>query len=789
MPLEPIQLDDLNWTDLTKTARDQIASTSRGEWTLHAPVDPGITFLELFAAQLEQRLYWMDQPSQARTAALLKLADIGRHPVGIAATVLMFRSPDGKAATVSSGTVVKLRDDQRDDSDQIAFSTVRELKVLPVCEQQPARTRVLGRTETLPPVVTLIVEGKDQTINLQAGRTPCLLAATGSASETEIVFWLTNDEAVQGEVSILFDIDCPSRIQPQWIADFSVDEDSNAEVAPAASLSWGYWSGGEFHELQKTQVSDGTNGLRRSGIVRLTIPSAGWHMDSGGHANLSSGVGLQHPFRLRLRASKATFTYLPRVKQIVPNVVIARHKRSQLIDSAKLGADEKTATLNQVISWRPLPGNTLSLPKDRFGDFPVAQSEWTEREEFPDMEDEEHYGWHRLPVPLKLRLLERGTHPEQSVWHMWTVVDDLSQSGPGDRHFVVDRLLGLLQFGDGLTGRIPLPFRSSSESSSVKFKLEYDVGGGARGNLPTSRPWISVAPDDFDSILADHANVDEWTAVNVVPAVDGAQPESIEAASNRARQSIRRRDRAITRDDIEQLATSTPGVAIRRAHAAIGFLPQNPCTPVPGAVTVFVVPDLPASLHRFFDRSCDDDLVALRADPAALGAVAEYLDRFRMLTHEIHVRSPQFVEVALHVEIEGSPFSQDDVRTAILESLQNYLHPLFGGPTGGGWPFGEPIRPSELVRRTQHVIDEDLHVQAVKVALLEGTEDSPRPTSQAGCRKEASCKSEPSDFVVSGNLKFEGCSDIAIPPHALVALRKVTVAFAESRMNRSGGVF
>ena len=65
MALEPLILDDLTWDDLVQAARSRIPAASRGAWTLHAPVDPGITLLELFAAQLEERLFWLDQPCDA----------------------------------------------------------------------------------------------------------------------------------------------------------------------------------------------------------------------------------------------------------------------------------------------------------------------------------------------------------------------------------------------------------------------------------------------------------------------------------------------------------------------------------------------------------------------------------------------------------------------------------------------------------------------------------------------------------------------------------------------------
>jgi hypothetical protein len=55
MVLDTLQLADVTWDDLVALARRRIPAITRGEWTLHAPVDPGITMLELFAWLLEQR--------------------------------------------------------------------------------------------------------------------------------------------------------------------------------------------------------------------------------------------------------------------------------------------------------------------------------------------------------------------------------------------------------------------------------------------------------------------------------------------------------------------------------------------------------------------------------------------------------------------------------------------------------------------------------------------------------------------------------------------------------------
>ena len=54
MTIENLRLDDLNWTDMVQAIRSRIAVVSGEDWTLHSPVDPGVTLLELFAYLLEQ---------------------------------------------------------------------------------------------------------------------------------------------------------------------------------------------------------------------------------------------------------------------------------------------------------------------------------------------------------------------------------------------------------------------------------------------------------------------------------------------------------------------------------------------------------------------------------------------------------------------------------------------------------------------------------------------------------------------------------------------------------------
>ena len=46
MALDRVVLDDLDWKGMVDAIRRRIPAASDGQWTLHAPVDPGVTLLE-----------------------------------------------------------------------------------------------------------------------------------------------------------------------------------------------------------------------------------------------------------------------------------------------------------------------------------------------------------------------------------------------------------------------------------------------------------------------------------------------------------------------------------------------------------------------------------------------------------------------------------------------------------------------------------------------------------------------------------------------------------------------
>jgi predicted phage baseplate assembly protein len=261
--------------------------------------------------------------------------------------------------------------------------------------------------------------------------------------------------------------------------------------------------------------------------------------------------------------------------------------------------------------------------------------------------------------------------------------------------FEVDRDAGRLRFGDGLTGRVPRP----RETTIPNVSIDYAVGGGEQGNLGAGLGWVHEATG--------------LAVANLVDVSGGAEPETPRAASERIASALRRPTRAIVAADYEELALTTPGLAIRRAHAAVGYSSLSPCIPVPGMVTVFVVPFAP---REDANELVEDAYVATpQPDPGALLEMRARLDNARLVTHEVCVRGPLYRAARVKIEIVADTGEPAELRRVVAKRVARYLDPLVGGDDGAGWPFGEPLRQSAILRIAQAAIRTEGTV--VRVAL------------------------------------------------------------------------
>jgi uncharacterized phage protein gp47/JayE len=281
------------------------------------------------------------------------------------------------------------------------------------------------------------------------------------------------------------------------------------------------------------------------------------------------------------------------------------------------------------------------------------------------------------------------------VWVRWRTVADFLESTPTSRDYVLDRVLGTVQFGDGRRGMVP-PIGVDN------LKANYQFGGGAHGN---------VAADTVISLKTTVAGVDKVT--NHEPAGGGADTELLDKALERGPQAIKHRNRAIAREDFEWLA--------RQASNDIAKVKCLPTTNQDGEfetgwVVVIIAPHsqeaqpLPsAELIRQVQRYLSDRC------PNVVSAAKKLL-----------VTGPAYVEVSVTAEVFATSIDViSQVQSETIKSLKKFLHPLTGGPEDTGWDFGRLVCLSDIMALLEALPNVD-HVDNVTMQLRDGITNAAR---------------------------------------------------------------
>jgi hypothetical protein len=269
------------------------------------------------------------------------------------------------------------------------------------------------------------------------------------------------------------------------------------------------------------------------------------------------------------------------------------------------------------------------------------------------------------------------TGEAREVWVRWQAREHFFFSGPDDRHYLVERSRGRLIFSDGHHGRLP-----PVGVNNIRAR-RYQAGGGLAGNVPAGA---------INQLLAAAPFVQRVS--NPRAAEGGAEAETMDAVQIRGPQRIRHRGRALAARDYEALALeATPGVAIARALSATA---PN-LRPAAGWVTVIIVPQSqdPQPRPSFELRRQVHRYLAERT-PATVSAA------------RIGVIGPTYLPIGVAAIIVPRELGLAGlVESRARAALHAFLHPLYGGPDGRGWPFGRDVYLSDVAALLEAVAGVD----------------------------------------------------------------------------------
>ena len=624
------------------------------EWTNPVPGDPGRTIVELFAWLTDTLLYRVNLIPERQRLAFLRLLGVQMRPATAARTIvsIAFDAPDNTAAQfLPALTRIK---------GSTTFEARSEVTVLPLvaetyskrplsADEQASMSDKIAQLSRLYPVsgsavpyltTPVFPDGKPDADGFDLVHDTidqalwyALLVPLEQATDfgpTIDAVKTTLGQSVSGGPQYLNVAFSPKLSLPTFGEDVgartpigSVWEVTTQDPMNANGVAY----------LPLTVVSDTTQGLTTDGVVRLSLPSKAsfYAPPNDVRRDVDAGTGDKPP-RLDDPTKSARLVAWLRLR---PTVDLDSFPISWSgINGVEV--DQRQTTAGLIVGQSSgQPNQTVALP-----------SGGIEADTFLLQVEEAGLGFRR-----------------------WRQIDDLALAAVQDPVYAFDPEAGTVTFGDGVRGRIP--------ARGARFRVEQmRVGGGVAGNLARgSLTQVQVSP-------APVAKLKVWQPL---AASGGQDAETLEQAERRIPALFRNRDRAVTADDYQQLAATTPGVRVGRVEVLPLFKPQERRSDVPGVVSVMALP-----WRLGFDAPYP------RVDRPFIETVFQRLSDRKPLGTELYVIGCEYVPLAIAVGIDN-PGGKEETNTAVKDALKQFLFCLApGGPQNQGWPLGRTVKRREL---------------------------------------------------------------------------------------------
>jgi predicted phage baseplate assembly protein len=668
MPILPPGLDDRRFDDLVEDLIARIPAHTP-EWTNPRLGDPGRTLIELFAWLGDTLLYRANLIPERQRLVFLSLLGIGLKPARAAAGIvsLAYAQPtERRAITLRPGARV---------NGPALFETLDETTVLPVSGEAYIK-RSLSEAEAtqageliagLARIHRISGSAKGyQTMPVfDAGRAePAGIDVFAESADHALWIALLAPEAPQPEQQTAVNDDvrsalgggdtgAPALISIGVVPALKLPEALEEVSAPSpVPVMWEITTQGrttfetDYLTLDPLAGADGTNGLTRPGVLRLSLPDESliWAPSNDVAENPAAGVGDTPP---RIddagRASRllAWLRLRPRTGQQVDRLPLT------WVGINATGIDQRTTLSGRVL------GVSTGAADQAFA-LPQGSVD---------------------PATLQVQAEEpgRGYQP-------WYRVDDLTAIS-GDARvareaaaFELDAEAGTLRLGDGVRGRVP--------ERQMRVRLASGrFGGGRAGNLPANS-LTEIAATRIDGSPAPALKVAQPLAT-----IGGGDAETIAGAQRRIPSYLRHRERAVTVEDYNALAFEAPGVDVARVDLLPRFKPHDRRPGVPGVVSVMALPAQALSGPP-----------NPRPDRPFIERLHAHLSARTPLATELYVIGCEYVPLGLATTVtirEGH--DRDATLFAVREALKRLLWPLPpGGIDGGGWPLGRDVREREI---------------------------------------------------------------------------------------------
>ncbi len=303
------------------------------------------------------------------------------------------------------------------------------------------------------------------------------------------------------------------------------------------------------------------------------------------------------------------------------------------------------------------------------------------------------------------------------TYEIWQPVTSFAGNGRDAKVYQLDRFSGTVTFPPALDLRTPAPQGAVAIGDGAvgavppagrQIRLWYRTGGGATGNVAAGT--LTGLRDPIPGVKVNNAE----------PARGGRDLEPLDAALLRGPYEFFSLRRAVTARDYEILATAgSSAVARARAFTRAEVFSFAK----PGEVEVVLVPYVPDQA-RPAGRLTVDTLRAHEIEEARAATQTDLAQR-RALGTSCRTSWAKYKSVSVQATVVvRAEEDTDAVSRRIHDRLYQTLSPLPTALSPDGWPFGEPLRASNVYRMLEQAEPGVRYVDSVRFVLDEAPDQA-----------------------------------------------------------------
>lgn len=294
------------------------------------------------------------------------------------------------------------------------------------------------------------------------------------------------------------------------------------------------------------------------------------------------------------------------------------------------------------------------------------------------------------------------------TFEIWQPVDSFAGLGPQAKAYLVDRCSGTVTFAPALDLRPPTGGPAGPTPVAAvppagrQVRLWYRAGGGPAGNVAAGT--LTTLRDPLPGVRVD----------NPTRAAGGREMEALESVLLRGPYEFFAQQRAVTARDFEVLATGSGAVARARAftRSAVYSFAR------PGEVEVVLVPYVPPAARP--GGRLPVAVLREHEVPEARRRVEADLEQRRMVGIRSRASWARLKAVSVRARVVVRREEDvDAVRRRIHDRLHQTLSPLPTALNPSGWPFGEPLRASNVYRLLEQAEPGVRYVESVRFVVDE----------------------------------------------------------------------